>query len=147
MHRLQKAFALIKQDVSDWFLSIVIALLAIMAMYIFLEACPFVLLTGFPCPGCGLTRAGLSVLQFRFIDAWHYNPCIYLIILVAGWLLIRRYLIQKPTRYLYVYVIVCTILIVGVYIFRLYYCFPSETPMIYYDKNVLASICKHIFNK
>lgn len=36
--------------------------------------CPFLVLTGLKCPGCGTLRGIHSLLNFRFLDAWHYNP-------------------------------------------------------------------------
>ncbi|ATV29311.1 hypothetical protein CTM63_00490 [Prevotella intermedia] len=35
--------------------------------------CPFKLVTGLQCPGCGLQRALHALLQGRFLDAIHYN--------------------------------------------------------------------------
>jgi hypothetical protein len=36
--------------------------------------CPFKALTGIPCPGCGMTRAMLSVTKGDFRGAFGYNP-------------------------------------------------------------------------
>ncbi len=35
--------------------------------------CPFKYLTGFECPGCGMTRAFISISQLKFYDALKYN--------------------------------------------------------------------------
>ncbi|WP_317038930.1 DUF2752 domain-containing protein [Prevotella intermedia] len=53
-------------------------LLAIYYLYdpirsIWLPKCPFKLVTGLQCPGCGLQRALHALLQGRFLDAIHYN--------------------------------------------------------------------------
>ena len=39
--------------------------------------CPMVIMTGFPCPGCGLTRAMFMVLRGDFAGAWKMHPFIY----------------------------------------------------------------------
>ena len=36
--------------------------------------CPFKSLTGIPCPGCGMTRAMLSITKGDFRGAFGYNP-------------------------------------------------------------------------
>ena len=36
--------------------------------------CPFKALTGIPCPGCGMTRAILSITKGDFQGAFGYNP-------------------------------------------------------------------------
>ena len=36
--------------------------------------CPFRYITGYPCPGCGMTRAFLSIGQGKPERALHYNP-------------------------------------------------------------------------
>jgi len=36
--------------------------------------CTFRRLTDLPCPGCGMTRAFISMAHGRLADAWHFNP-------------------------------------------------------------------------
>jgi hypothetical protein len=53
-------------------------------------ACPFKLVTGLACPGCGATRAALAFLSGHVGDAWRWNPlltCAYL--LAPPWLALR----------------------------------------------------------
>ena len=40
----------------------------------FFPACPFRLLTGFTCPGCGVTRALHQILHGHFYTAFTLNP-------------------------------------------------------------------------
>lgn len=49
-----------------------------------LDTCLFYAATGRPCPGCGGTRAVLSLVQGRWIEAWQYNPLITAVILILG---------------------------------------------------------------
>lgn len=44
----------------------------------FFPACPFRLLTGFTCPGCGTTRALHQVLHGHFDTAFTLNPLLLL---------------------------------------------------------------------
>jgi hypothetical protein len=54
------------------------ASVSLMALH---PACPFHAITGLLCPGCGMTRAGITLLQGDWRAAIQYNP---LIILLAG---------------------------------------------------------------
>ena len=38
--------------------------------------CGFRLITGYQCPGCGVSRMCLSLLHFDFTGAWQYNAAI-----------------------------------------------------------------------
>lgn len=40
-------------------------------------SCVFKHFLGIPCPGCGITRAALSVLRLDFLAALKYNPFIF----------------------------------------------------------------------
>ena len=46
----------------------------------FFPACPFRLLTGFSCPGCGTTRALHEILHGHFAAAFMLNPLLLLAI-------------------------------------------------------------------
>ena len=47
--------------------------------------CPFRAATGLPCPGCGMTRAMLSLGQLKVLDAVGFNP--FSVPLLAGMLI------------------------------------------------------------
>lgn len=61
--------------------------------------CPFAYLTGFPCPGCGLTRAGLCLLHGDLRGAIALSPLAPLVVPFAGAVAVRAlvsYLRAKP---------------------------------------------------
>ncbi len=45
--------------------------------------CLFHSITNVPCPGCGMTRACLSITQGNFMQAYMFNPFAYLLIGLA----------------------------------------------------------------
>lgn len=50
--------------------------------------CPIRLLTGFPCPGCGGTRAIGAICNGQFERAWELNPLSFLVVAIfVGWAL------------------------------------------------------------
>ncbi len=56
-----------------------------------ITACPFKLITGIPCPGCGMGRATLSLVHLEIKRAFLYHPLVIpfnvFIIISVGWLL------------------------------------------------------------
>ncbi len=59
--------------------------------------CPFRLMTGLPCPGCGLTRSWVYVAHGEWSSAWSANPFGYVsmalvavLVVVVGVALARR---------------------------------------------------------
>ena len=61
--------------------------------------CLFKNLTGHECWGCGITRAVVSVVQFDFTAAFHYNKLIVIVfpLLVYEWMKINFKLITKKS--------------------------------------------------
>ena len=45
--------------------------------------CLFYRITGTPCPGCGMTRSCVALVQGDFTAAWHYHPLSFVLIAFA----------------------------------------------------------------
>jgi hypothetical protein len=52
--------------------------------------CLFKNIFGRECPGCGITRAVLSVLHFDFENAYHYNKLVIIVFPLLSYIWIRR---------------------------------------------------------
>jgi hypothetical protein len=68
-----------------------------------LPVCSFKLMTGRPCPGCGLTRAFCCISHARFGEAFYFNPFSFAfyagtLLLAAAPLLVWRF--PKFTRWM-----------------------------------------------
>ena len=54
--------------------------------------CPIKKITGFPCPGCGMGHAIISVFNGNYLDALNFNflifPFLFSIIIIVIWLFI-----------------------------------------------------------
>lgn len=64
--------------------------------------CLFYQLTGLQCPGCGNTRAALSLLRLDFSAAFNYNPMFLPEFFYIGWVIFfccRSYLSGKGFTY------------------------------------------------
>ena len=42
--------------------------------------CPFHYITGYLCPGCGITRCLFSILEGNFLKAYYYNRFVFLLL-------------------------------------------------------------------
>ncbi len=61
--------------------------------------CPFYLLTGLPCPGCGLTRSFICLGHGRLAESLHWNPLGWLLfgLCVLLWLRVALFLTRGIT--------------------------------------------------
>ena len=70
---------------------IVVALLAAGILYAWFAGhvagipCMFHLLTGLKCPGCGMTRVLISLLQGDLIGAFRQNAAVFLLLPLGSW--------------------------------------------------------------
>ncbi len=97
-----------------------------------------VMVTGLPCPGCGLTRAGFALLRLDLAGAYRIHPFIYPIagyIAVFGW---NRYIMgRRMGKKLKAGLTVLMVLVILFYGWRMWMYFPGEPPMSYYERNLL----------
>ncbi len=139
---IQDAFGLLWKDIKEakWAITLLIVYFALGKKYLY-SLCPMVMVTGLPCPGCGLTRAGISLLKFDFVRAFEVHPFIYPIVfymLLFSW---NRYVRERQMgNFLRVLLIIIMILIMIFYVWRMLEYFPGEPPMSYYKKNLLQYI-------
>lgn len=78
--------------------------------------CIFFEITGLYCPGCGITRAIISLIKLDFIQAFRYNPLIivvfpflliYIIYSTHCWLFDKKNSLHKiPNSILYIILII-----------------------------------------
>jgi len=103
--------------------------------------CLVKLTIGFPCPGCGLTRACFSILRLDFVQAFKYNPLVFVIPIIV-WVIIfsERPIIQKVYNSK-LFWITLFIIVVTTYVLRLVFIYP-DIPMDYYEHNLLNQIIK-----
>ena len=101
----------------------------ILFFVVFKDVCPTQILFGFPCPGCGLTRAGLLVLRLRFGQAWQMHPFIYAWLFLGLYLCYNRYIRGKKAKALVPLVIAITLFMFVFYIYRMYHYYPNVEPM------------------
>lgn len=109
----------------------------IIALYLFFStmllhtSCICVAITGFPCPGCGLTRAGKLMLSGRFKEAFLMNPSIFFWTILAAYFIVWRYVLKKETKYLITAITAVSVIMIVIYMLKMVYCFPNIDPLTY----------------
>lgn len=61
--------------------------------------CPFLLLTGYKCPGCGTQRAIYSLLHFNIVQAFKYNAMLVISIPVIVLYLYAEYIRKRSPEF------------------------------------------------
>ncbi len=121
------------------------ALLLLASVFVFFyvtthSLCPVYGLTGFPCPGCGLTRAGLMVLRLDFASAWRMNPFIFPITALAIVWGIQRWVLNHRSGWLSWCAAGVLLAMIVFYVWRMAVFFPGEPPMDFYENCLLRRL-------
>ena len=136
---IKDAFFILKQDIINWYKGVLTAITYCITIHMLLgQVCPMVLLTGFPCPACGTTRAGIAFLTLHWAEAWRLNGVIFLMAAFAFYFFFCRYILQCKCygwSFIIIVIIICLLILYG---YRMINIFPSEAPMEYYAPNLLS---------
>lgn len=102
--------------------------------------CPSVIILGLPCPGCGMTRALLYVLQGRFADAFYINPSVYLWIAFLLYIIVVRYIMGKQLKHkVFIVTVIVTVMVIR-FGYGMYLYYPERPPFAYTGGNVMEDI-------
>lgn len=143
VERLNKAAQLFEKDIRNYGIGFFMIILYFLLMRKwFYSSCPIVVLTGFPCPGCGMTRAMILILKGSFDSAWRLHPFSYAWLVYGVVFFIRRYIFQKECRSILKYLLIIVVGMVVFYVYRMVTVFPNEAPMTYYYGSVLYRVLK-----
>lgn len=128
-------------DVKQYGMAVVVLIAyTVIVNLVFHAFCPVVIFCGFPCPGCGITRAAVCFMTGRWQQAWQLNPVIYAIAVTTAYFIYRRYLLGTKVVGLKWLITVVFVLLAVVYIVRMYLYFPDRAPYVYMEENMLARI-------
>lgn len=81
--------------------------------------CPIKFISGISCPGCGMTRAALSLLQLDFASAFYYHPLFPLVFVMGGSFVLNAFE-KLPKKIFDIIIYVCCGLFVLVWIIRMF---------------------------
>lgn len=114
-----------------------------LAIRIWGASCPMLLTTGFPCPGCGMTRAVLCVFLGKWENAFYLNPVSFGLALFLILFVIFRYLCGKDPVFLKVFFWILIGLVFVRYIYGMLFFFPDRIPYVYRSANLFRFLMKH----
>ena len=145
----------IKQDIGQHGAGV----LAVVVLYFVMHALfgaffSSVIVTGFPCPGCGMTRAVLYLLKGQFLRSWALNPAAGLWGLWALWFAFERYIRGQKCKGLTWALCGIALFMISVYLIRMVRYFPDRPPYVYTPNNLFSriipgyrSIIKHLLGR
>ena len=79
---------------------LIITIYMIATNVIFGYCCPYRIMFGKLCPGCGLTSAVIHIIKFEFHKATECNISVYAWLVLIGYAILVRYIFPKQQKYL-----------------------------------------------
>lgn len=139
MNTFKKIINRVVKDVKDYRWAIILLIVYFCGAYImFGSFCPMVIATGFPCPGCGLTRAALNIFKGNIRECIYYNPTIFIWVIYIVGVGFERYVLDKTKiRKWQILLAIIAFITVVVYIYRMKLYFPNREPLIYNRNNLI----------
>ncbi len=75
--------------------------------------CPIHYITGYYCPGCGITRLLFSLIKLDFYQAFRFNPLVFILIILYIIYFVIKYLfkvnIKIPNKVMYSLIVILLI--------------------------------------
>jgi hypothetical protein len=112
--------------------------------FLFGVTCLFRLVTGLPCPGCGMTRAGFLCIQGRFMESLQMNAFFLLGAFFLFFGIILKKTLKKGSIFVNVYAIMVLALLLTYYGYRMMRYFPETEPLTYWGDSLFAKIYRLI---
>ena len=131
-------FSRIWKDIKNYWPAIVIVILFYCLMHALFDAfCPSVIITGLPCPGCGLTRSVLFFLMGQWKRSFSIHPfggAIVILVLYCGFF---RYVKGRKVPGLKWLLGILFLAMVTVFVVHMTLYFPDRVPYTYNRGNLM----------
>ena len=128
-----------KADIRNFYPAVIVFVIYnLVVRNIFHAYCPFLITTGFPCPGCGMTRAAFYLLTGRFNRGMSLNPAAPFWIAFIVCFFVERYVRGRTPKYMKILLAVVVLITVGIYLYRMVHFFPSSPPLVFYRNNLIS---------
>ncbi len=128
--RLCQACSRLWQDAKEyWWIVPGFLVYYLITKFLFGQICPFRILFGIPCPGCGMTRSLFLLLQGRFLDALAMQPMVLAFLVLAAAFVVTRYVLEYDVKCLNNALLAALIFCILLYVVRMLLYFPRVPPM------------------
>jgi len=110
--------------------------------------CIFKLIFGFPCPGCGMTRALVCVFRLDLKRAFAFHP-LWFVVLVIFILFILKLFKVKTIQKIFAnqkFILTVVSLFIIVYLVRMFIYFPDTEPMTFNRQAILVKVISLLFS-
>lgn len=98
------------------------------------------ILFGIPCPACGITRAAILMITGHFNESFQMHPLLILVIIGIFLYLILKKVLKNYRFFINSYVIICVLVFVCFYLYRMQKYYPNVEPLVYKEDNLLAKV-------
>ena len=116
-----------------------LSILFFVAVFYFVYNCPFKYFFGICCPGCGMTRATLSLFKLDFQQAFYYHPAVFVLPIAIIVFFLRK---KIPKKIFNLLGAISILILAGIYIYRL--CSGSDIVFIDFESGLVYKIIKYI---
>ncbi|WMJ89044.1 DUF2752 domain-containing protein [Anaerocolumna sp. MB42-C2] len=129
--------------IKKYWLGVVLCIIAMIILNsIFGTVCLSKIFIGIPCPACGITRATKLLLTGHFRESFQMHPLLLLIAFEVIICKIIKNLLKKCRFFINFNVIICMVIFVSFYIYRMKVYYPNVEPLVYWKDNYLHKAVK-----
>lgn len=111
---------------------------------IFHAYCPFLIFTGVPCAGCGMTRAVFYILTGQIKRGMELNPAAPMWILFLICFFVERYVRGRAPKYIKVMLAMIVLITFVIYLYRMINFFPGNPPLVFYRNNIISRFLRRL---
>lgn len=135
----------LKNDIKTFYPALLVfALYNIIVRTVFHAYCPFLIVTGFPCAGCGMTRAVFYILTGRVKRGMDLNPAAPMWILFLLWFFAEWYVRGHTPRHVKTVLAMVVLVTFGIYLYRMINFFPGSPPLVFYRNNLISRVLRRM---
>lgn len=129
------------KDLRGYGVPLLVVTVFYLLMHIFFHAfCPMVVLTGYPCPGCGLTRSLLFFLAGQWERSFYIHPMGFVVVLFFAYCAWFRYVRGQKIPGVRWILILLVLTAVILFLIRMKLYFPNRPPYTYTPGSLLEKI-------